>query len=163
MPAGQGLAGSGWAVQRRGESGDTAAGVCRGPDLNRHGPCGPRDFKSRASTSSATPAFPLKIEEYRVKKCRQSSFCNLQCARRRTDSNRRIKVLQTSPLPLGYGAGIKKPRHLVGYGAAGPLERGSVCSRAYSAITGRSVPRRAERETGFEPATSTLARLRSTN
>jgi hypothetical protein len=26
--------------------------------------------------------------------------------RRRADSNRRIKVLQTSPLPLGYGAAI---------------------------------------------------------
>ncbi len=28
--------------------------------------------------------------------------------RRRTDSNCRIKVLQTSPLPLGYGAGTTK-------------------------------------------------------
>ncbi len=30
--------------------------LCRGPDLNRHGPCGPQDFKSCASTSSVTPA-----------------------------------------------------------------------------------------------------------
>ena len=45
--------------------------------------------------------------------------------------NRRIKVLQTSALPLGYAAS----RHL-----------GKVL----------------ERETGFEPATSTLARLHST-
>jgi hypothetical protein len=29
---------------------------CGGPESNRHGPCGPRDFKSLASTSSATPA-----------------------------------------------------------------------------------------------------------
>ncbi len=33
----------------------------------------------------------------------QSTIYNL--LRRRADSNRRIKVLQTSPLPLGYGAG----------------------------------------------------------
>ena len=31
--------------------------------------------------------------------------------RRRADSNRRVKVLQTSPLPLGYGATKKQPRH----------------------------------------------------
>src|SRR6266849_4175213 len=29
---------------------------CGGPESNRHGPCGPRDFKSLASTNSATPA-----------------------------------------------------------------------------------------------------------
>ncbi len=29
---------------------------CGGPESNRHGPCSPRDFKSLASTSSATPA-----------------------------------------------------------------------------------------------------------
>ena len=46
--------------------------------------------------------------------------------RRGGESNSRIKVLQTSPLPLGYRAG------------------------------------RLERETGFEPATSTLARSHST-
>jgi hypothetical protein len=47
--------------------------------------------------------------------------------RRHPDLNRRITVLQTAALPLGYAA-IKK----------------------------------VERETGFEPATSTLARLHST-
>jgi hypothetical protein len=57
----------------------------------------------------------------------------------------------------------KKPRHLVGLGAAGPLYRGSEDTEAFGAITVRLLPRRAERETGFEPATSTLARLRSTN
>lgn len=29
----------------------------RGRDLNPHGPCGPKDFKSFASTNSATPAW----------------------------------------------------------------------------------------------------------
>ena len=53
--------------------------------------------------------------------------------RRRSESNRRIKVLQTSALPLGYAA----------------------VSWLYGEI-------RMERETGFEPATSTLARLHST-
>ena len=47
--------------------------------------------------------------------------------RRHPDLNRRMEVLQTSALPLGYAA-LKKM----------------------------------ERETGFEPATSTLARLHST-
>ena len=59
--------------------------------------------------------------------------------RRRPDLNRRMEVLQTSALPLGYGAlsGITtKPR-----------------------VSGRE---KVERETGFEPATSTLARSHST-
>ncbi len=36
----------------------------RGPDLNRHGACAPQDFKSCASTNSATPArsHPCKTE-----------------------------------------------------------------------------------------------------
>ena len=52
--------------------------------------------------------------------------------------NRRITVLQTAALPLGYAA-IK--------------ERVSDFTRCISYL---------ERETGFEPATSTLARLHST-
>src|SRR5271169_3042966 len=31
--------------------------TCRGPESNRHSPCGKQDFKSCASTSFATPAF----------------------------------------------------------------------------------------------------------
>ena len=54
--------------------------------------------------------------------------------RRGPDSNRRIKVLQTSPLPLGYRA---------------PQPTGEWNQNL-------------ERETGFEPATSTLARSHST-
>jgi hypothetical protein len=60
--------------------------------------------------------------------------------RRGAESNRRIEVLQTSALPLGYrapgGPDAKPPR------------------RARAGIL--------ERETGFEPATSTLARSHST-
>ena len=33
---------------------------CRGPESNRYGYHYPRDFKSRASASSATPAIPLE-------------------------------------------------------------------------------------------------------
>ena len=55
--------------------------LCRGPDLNRHGPCGPQDFKSCASTSSATPAcLPHRLmrrpdefsglDVYRASRCR---------------------------------------------------------------------------------------------
>jgi hypothetical protein len=49
-----------------------------------------------------------------------------------------MEVLQTSALPLGYGAGTTDGEY---------LKRGR---------------RRLERETGFEPATSTLARSHST-
>ena len=51
--------------------------------------------------------------------------------------NRRITVLQTAALPLGYAA----------------IWSGQVFTRCFSYL---------ERETGFEPATSTLARLHST-
>ena len=113
-------------------SGRQAAGR-RGWESNPYGPLGPQDFKSCASASSATPAVSLEKEEGRSG-CATFSFTLLHSSfftalRRRADSNRRIKVLQTSPLPLGYGARAKKkPRHLVGCWAAGPLERGSVCT-----------------------------------
>src|SRR5205085_12490730 len=51
-----------------------------------------------------------------------------------------MEVLQTSALPLGYGA--------------------AVCSRG--GLGGRRSREKMERETGFEPATSTLARSHST-
>ena len=57
-------------------------------------------------------------------------------SRRHPESNRGIKVLQTSALPLGYGADNKSRTRLS--------------------------PVREERITGIEPATSTLARSRST-
>jgi hypothetical protein len=60
--------------------------------------------------------------------------------RRGSESNRRIKVLQTSPLPLGYRAPAVG-EWLLGY------------QRCIKIL---------ERETGFEPATSTLARSHST-
>ena len=52
---------------------------CRGPESNRHAQNWARDFKSLASSISATPAY-------------------LQKKRRRSDSNRWIEVLQTSAL-----------------------------------------------------------------
>src|SRR5215831_12041905 len=70
--------------------------------------------------------------------------------RRGSESNRRIKVLQTSPLPLGYRA-----RTLLGLSGPGQ----------HKPLASRGDPSRAkllERETGFEPATSTLARSHST-
>ncbi len=67
--------------------------------------------------------------------------------RRRPDSNRRIRVLQTLALPLGYVA------------ESSPPDLGPSAPRRQSAVsTGREL----ERETGFEPATPTLARLCST-
>ena len=58
---------------------------CRGPESNRYGSHDPRDFKSLASASSATPAEINKME-----------------AAPRIELG--IKVLQTSALPLGYAA-----------------------------------------------------------
>src|SRR4051812_44113341 len=60
--------------------------------------------------------------------------------RRGSGSNRRIKVLQTSPLPLGYRALLEQS----------------------PSVEGRHATKNLERETGVEPATSTLARSRST-
>ena len=57
---------------------------CRWPELNRYGLLSPRDFKSRASASSATSAWIVW--------------------RRHSDLNWGIEVLQTSALPLGYAA-----------------------------------------------------------
>src|SRR5882762_5279462 len=67
--------------------------------------------------------------------------------RRGSESNRRIKVLQTSPLPLGYRA----PAHTLAF-------------RPKKVHLGRHARNQGilERETGVEPATSTLARSRST-
>ena len=67
--------------------------------------------------------------------------------RRGSESNRRIKVLQTSPLPLGYRA-------------LSPTRQRS--DKLKSARNEPAVDKILERETGFEPATSTLARSHST-
>ena len=56
---------------------------CRGPESNRYGYLYPRDFKSRASASSATSAESMEATP---------------------GIEPGIKVLQTSALPLGYVA-----------------------------------------------------------
>ena len=56
---------------------------CRGPESNRYGYLYPRDFKSRASASSATSAEGMEATP---------------------GIEPGIKVLQTSALPLGYVA-----------------------------------------------------------
>ncbi len=70
--------------------------------------------------------------------------------RRGSESNRRIKVLQTSPLPLGYRA-----RWTV-------TPQTSAFDALPFALAKEDEKRLMERETGFEPATSTLARSHST-
>jgi hypothetical protein len=62
-----------------------------------------------------------------------------------------MEVLQTSALPLGYGA-PKDPRE--------PWRAGA--DKKGAATTARDEGEKLERETGFEPATSTLARSHST-
>ena len=66
--------------------------------------------------------------------------------RRGSESNRRIKVLQTSPLPLGYRAPAQS----------------SARTNPSAEHEQAGIKRNLERETGFEPATSTLARSHST-
>src|SRR5579863_8743709 len=69
--------------------------------------------------------------------------------RRGPGSNRRIKVLQTSPLPLGYRALARQPidwsRNQIAVANPGYAPEGDL-----------------ERETGLEPATLALARRCST-
>src|SRR5271165_3277362 len=67
--------------------------------------------------------------------------------RRGSESNRRIKVLQTSPLPLGYRA---------------PAPTLAFRPEKVHWRRQDGKQRNLERETGVEPATSTLARSRST-
>ena len=69
--------------------------------------------------------------------------------RRGWESNPRIKVLQTSALPLGYRA--KTP------------DASYTGARFVSEAGGKTAAWEVERETGLEPATSTLARSHSTS
>jgi hypothetical protein len=72
--------------------------------------------------------------------------------RRRPESNRRMRVLQTLALPLGY---VAAEAQKAATSAASQLQRRPI-------RVGRSSSDVLERETGFEPATPTLARLCST-
>ena len=76
--------------------------------------------------------------------------------RRRADSNRRIKVLQTCPLPLGYGAKIIKNEKCKNKkeGLYARKEEEFSSTFSFFIFTFALI----ERETGFEPATFTLAR-----
>src|SRR5215212_5217327 len=70
-----------------------------------------------------------------------------------------MEVLQTSALPLGYGAEEGRARVSCTEGL------GLAHLRGYAASAGDFrllLRRKLERETGFEPATSTLARSHST-
>src|SRR4051794_17425157 len=66
-----------------------------------------------------------------------------------------MEVLQTSALPLGYGA-ARTCRKV----SEGRARRRGVAAEVATAARVRE--RKLERETGFEPATSTLARSHST-
>ena len=92
--------------------------------------------RTAASRLSAGPISPLG---YNAKKTsRGMSFLHW---RRRPESDRGIKVLQTSALPLGYGA---------------------VNGNSEQSLSTVPLIKKMERITGIEPATSTLARSRST-
>ena len=69
-----------------------------------------------------------------------------------------VEVLQTSALPLGDGA---ERNGSVGYRRRPPSRFGGHPSLGLP-TEARTSERRLERETGFEPATSTLARSHST-
>ena len=79
---------------------------CPRPDSNRHGSFPPRDFKSRASTNSATRAFELRVRSSASGDKKQSTLFDYELRtndyelkwRRRADLNRCIAVLQTAPL-----------------------------------------------------------------
>ena len=79
-----------------------------------------------------------------------------------------VEVLQTSALPLGDGAPADAaktglPPEALGLEIGQPtFARGAFRSRALVGTFACNRERRVERETGFEPATSTLARSHST-
>src|ERR1039457_3719065 len=75
--------------------------------------------------------------------------------RRGPESNWRIKVLQTSALPLGYRAPSSESCQTRQTGGSSLPSRQTLARR-------RGFLESQERETGFEPATSTLARSHST-
>ena len=82
--------------------------------------------------------------------------------RRGADSNRRVKVLQTSPLTTWV------PRHVThdrrsGRSGQPELAAGPQIRRGCGQRNRNPLHRSMERETGFEPATPTLARLCSTS
>src|ERR1700690_388724 len=81
--------------------------------------------------------------------------------RRGPESNRRIKVFQTSPLPLGYRALLPKLA-LCGTKVYSPESQNTRGGNKKPALAQASAQLNLERETGFEPPTSTLARSHST-
>ena len=97
-----------------------------------------RDATSRLSDRLAGTNWGQMADQTALAVGETSSFPR-NLWRRRPDLNRRMEVLQTSALPLGYGA----------------LSGSTIKLR----VAGRE---KVERETGFEPATSTLARSHST-
>ena len=87
-----------------------------------------------------------------------------QCSfvwRRHPDLNRGIRVLQTRALPLGYGAVIQARN---GEGKPSSFRMNSDCRISFNLNEKRAriTCPCMERITGLEPATSTLARWRST-
>ncbi len=113
----------------------------RGRDLNPHGPCGPKDFKSFASTNSATPAGWAQAKrpsEMGVGCCRSIEATIGFEPMHRGFADLRLSHLATSP-----GASSEtKPRRLVGLGAAGQFTRGSVAeARARLPLLPVPVPR----------------------
>src|SRR5947209_7401545 len=109
---------------------------------------------------SMAPILPTKIVPERGK-ARQED--RREGWRRRSESNRCIEVLQTSALPLGYAASpriwLTRWREIL---QGVPEGVNPAVARKEEGRLPREPARMLERETGVEPATSTLARLHST-
>jgi|WetSurMetagenome_2_1015567.scaffolds.fasta_scaffold77529_2 hypothetical protein len=105
----------------------------RGRDLNPHGPCGPKDFKSFASTNSATPACHDYARDIRVlllyyPKCTApiNDGRSVEATIGIEPMNRGFADLRLSHLATSPSSKRQtKPRRLVGFGAAGHFTRGS--------------------------------------
>jgi hypothetical protein len=116
----------------------------REPDLNRHVPCETQDFKSCASTNSAIPAVELV----------NSLIDNLKIEKKALSIHKVpiYKFTQFAEAPIRF--------ELMHKGFA-DLSLTTWVRRQTKIPSNKSDG--IERETGLEPATSTLARLRSTN
>jgi hypothetical protein len=96
----------------------------------------------------------------------ESQVVELESWRRRADSNRRIRVLQTLALPLGHVAAGEDDRGSSRFPSTRKAARAALGAqtggRRVAADAGQGSKKGLERETGLEPATPTLARLCST-
>src|SRR5438067_7487260 len=160
-------------------AGDQQA-MCPGPESNRHGRLRPADFKSAASTSFATWAqvAPTLPQESVLDRRDGRAIALQDHPRRRLHDARRLAA-QGSGRDLHAAAGVEASKTALELGGGSRTRTGidGFAGRCITLLPSRLTTDKKgkahvrigpslsnlERETSLELATSTLARLRSTN